>query len=363
MTFEEIPKHRLLNQRIASSSFKQPEEVVTYMGAMQAQEYAMGKWAIGLRLPGARETTIEKAISEGKILRTHVLRPTWHFVAQQDIKWILKLSAPRVHALNAFMYRKMELDSKTLTRSNDIITKTLSGGQQLTRTAIKELFKQHHIIADGVQLGLLMMYAELEGLICSGARQGNQFTYALIDEVAPNAITLSEEEALATLTQRYFSSRGPATLADYATWSGLNLTTAKRGYEMVKAHFTKAIINEKEYIFQEQHLEGLEKLQTSFLMPDYDEYGIAYKDRSAVLARSNEQPNSNSFIFNRMIVLDGQVAGSWYRTLKGKELIIQTTPFKPFNKKEQQQVKKMAHQFGQFLGIENKNIHLPDLAV
>lgn len=361
MTFEEIPKHRLLNQRIASSSFKQPEEVVAYMGAMQAQEYAMAKWAIALRLPGAKETEIEKAINEGKILRTHVLRPTWHFVAPQDIRWILKLSAPRVHALNAFMYRKMELDSNTFTRSNDIITKALSGGQQLTRTAINELFKQHNIIANGVQLGLLMMYAELEGLICSGARQGNQFTYALLDEVAPKAIILDDDEALATLTQRYFNSRGPATLADYATWSGLSLTTAKRGYEMVKAQFTKATLNGKEYIFQEQNLDGLEKLQTSFLMPDYDEYGIAYKDRSAVLARSKEQPNSHSFIFNRMIVLDGQIIGSWHRTLKGKELTIQTTPFKPFNKKEQQQVKKLAYQFGKFLNIDSKNIRLPNL--
>ena len=359
MTFEEIPLHRLVNQKIASSTFNEPEEVVSYMAAMQAQEYAMAKWAIALRLPHATETAIEKAINEGKILRTHVLRPTWHFVSPTDIKWILKLSAPRVHAQNAFMYRQTGTDSKLFNKTTAIIIKALEGGKQLTRNAINELFKQQNIIADGVQLGIFMMYAELEGIICSGARQGKQFTYALIDDVAPQAIMLDEEEALATLTQRYFASRGPATLNDYATWSGLTVTTAKKGYEMVKAQFETASIDGKEYIFSPQEIVPNRALQTSFLMPDYDEYGIAYKDRAAVLNRAKEQPNSQSFIFNRMIVLNGQIVGSWHRTIKGQDLILQTTPFKPLSKKEQQEVKQMAHRFGKFLGIEPKNIELP----
>lgn len=362
MTFEEIPLHRLVNQKIASSTFSQPEEVVSYMGAMQAQEYAMAKWAIALRLPNAKESEIEKAINEGKILRTHVLRPTWHFVSPTDIKWILKLSAPRVHAQNAFMYRQTGTDSKLFNKTTGIIIKALEGGQQLTRNAINELFKQQGITADGVQLGIFMMYAELEGLICSGARQGNQFSYALIDDVAPQAIMMGEEEALATLTQRYFASRGPATINDYATWSGLTVTTAKKGYEMVKSQFETALIDGKEYIFSEQEIADTGQLQTSFLMPDYDEYGIAYKDRSAVLSRAKDQPNSSGFIFNRMIVLNGQVVGSWYRTIKGKNLTLQTTPFKPLTKKEQQEVKQMAHRFGKFLGIEPENIELPNLS-
>ncbi len=362
MTFEKIPLHRLVNQKIASSGFSQPEEVVSYLGAMQAQEYAMAKWAIALRLPHAKESDIEKAINEGKILRTHVLRPTWHFVSPTDIKWILKLSAPRVHAQNAYMYRQTGTDSKLFSKTTDIIVKALEGGQQLTRNAINELFKQQGIVADGVQLGIFMMYAELEGLICSGARQGNQFSYALIADVAPQAIALSEEESLATLTQRYFASRGPATLNDYTTWSGLTVTTAKKGYEMVKEQFKKALIDGKEYIFSPQEIKSDKHLQTSFLMPDYDEYGIAYKDRSAVLRKAIDQPNSNSFIFSRMIVLNGQIVGSWFRTLKGKKLILQTSAFKPLSKKEQQEVKQMAHRFGKFLGIEPKNIELPDLS-
>jgi len=363
MQFSDIPKHRLLNQKIAESNLSSPEEVVSYMAAMQAQEYAMAKWAIGLRLPNSKDATIEEAFNKGEILRTHILRPTWHFVAPKDIRWILKISAPRVHAINAFMMRKMELDTQIYHRSNDIITKALEGNKQLTRTELNQELQRNKIKSNGISLSLLMMHAELEGLICSSARKGKQFTYALLDERIPETKTLTEDEALAELTQRYFRSRGPATLQDFVTWSGLTVTSARKGLNSVKENFNFEILNEKEYIFHQQELKVLDKLQTSFLMPDYDEYGIGYKDRSAILEPKVEKPINprDNPIFNRMIVVDGKIIGSWYRTITGDKLVIETRPFNGFSKTDKIKIKQAAEHFAHFLGISDQNLILSNL--
>jgi hypothetical protein len=215
MTISEIVKSRLINQQIAETKFRNPKEIVAWMAAMQAQEYAMAKWAIGLRLPGLKNADIENAFNEGSILRTHLMRPTWHFVTPEDIRWMLMLTAPRVNAANAYSYRKFELDIEILKRCNDTIIKALQGGKQLTRATLKAALEQERIFADGLRLSYIMMHAELDGIICSGVRQGKQFTYALLDERVPPAKVLERDEALAELTLRYFTSRGPATVKDF----------------------------------------------------------------------------------------------------------------------------------------------------
>ena len=174
---------RLANQRLSASSFRSPVEVVSWLGAVQAQDYAGAKWALSLRANGISDAQIEQACTDGSILRTHLLRPTWHFVAPDDIRWMLKLTAPRVHAASAFMYRQSGLDKAIFKKSNTIIEKSLRGGRQLTRTELASALDQAGIPAEGFHLGYLMMYAELEGIICSGARRGKQFTYALLKSV------------------------------------------------------------------------------------------------------------------------------------------------------------------------------------
>ncbi len=223
----DIIHSRLLNQQIANSYFQQPGELVEWMGAMQAQEYAMAKWAIGLRIPGSTDAMVESAFNKGGILRTHLLRPTWHFVSPTDIRWMLALSAPRINAIGAYMYRQLKLDNAIFRRSAAVLLKTLEGGKYLTRTELQEALKQKKIIADGLRLGYIMMHAELEGLICSGPRQGKQFTYALLEERVPPVPALTRDESLALLAKKYFSSRGPATTIDFATWSGLTITDSK----------------------------------------------------------------------------------------------------------------------------------------
>jgi hypothetical protein len=355
MTKAEIIRYRLFNQQIAETKFTEPKQIVEWMVAMQAQEYAMSKWAIGLRLPGSTDEMVEKAFTDGEILRTHLMRPTWHFVTPEDIRWLLKLTAPRVEAFNVFTYRQQELDNKIFKRSNDIIVKTLEGGKHLLRTELQTALKQKKIIASSIRLSALMMKAELEGLICSGPRRGNQFTYALLDERVPPVKTISRKDALAAFTKRYFTSRGPATLKDFAGWSGLSVTEAKEGIATLPPEFIKEKINEQVYIFIPASFVD-KKIQANFLMPDYDEYGMSYKDRSAIFNTTADlsQFKNDNPIFNRMIILDGKIEGTWKRVIKNNNVTIETVPFGPLSKTKQQALAKAIKKYCLFVGKEIK---------
>lgn len=351
MNDSEIVKRRLINQQIAETKFTEAQEIVAWMAAMQAQEYAMAKWAIGLRLPGLKDADVEKAFNDGAILRTHLMRPTWHFVTPSDIRWMLALTAPRVHAANAYYYRKFELDTEVFNRSKDIIIKALQGGKNLTRTILKSALEQEGITADGLRLSYIMMHAELEGIICSGPRQGKQFTYALLDERVPSVKTLEREEALVTLTMRYFTSRGPATLRDFAYWSGLTMKDAKAGFAMLRSDFASEIIDGQEYIFLPDRLQNEKEIQRTFLMPDYDEYGMSYKDRSAILnlGSSNLQNGEARAASNHMLVIEGVIKGTWQHTYKNNAVVIEVMPFTLLSERESKALEKGIKRYKEFV--------------
>lgn len=352
MTDAEIIRHRLRNQQIAETKFTTPQQIVEWMVAMQAQEYSMAKWAIGLRLPGTIDQDIENAFTKGEILRTHVMRPTWHFVAPADIRWLLALTAPRVHAASAYICRKLEIDSKLINRSNGAITKALSGGKQLTRDQLKGALQQKKINADGIRLAYLIMNAELNGIICSGPKDGKQFTYALLEERVPPAPASERKDALFQFAQRYFASRGPATAKDFSTWSGLSMADAKAGVESLPGHFVNEKINKQEYYFIPQKVGNSEKNPASFLMPDYDEYGMGYKDRSVLLVANTDmnQFKGQNPAYNRMIIIDGKIEGTWKRIIKDKTVTIETVPFRPLSKTKSQKLAKAIKTYCLFIG-------------
>jgi len=349
MTMADIRNYRLLNQQIGKTAFTKPGEIVSWMGAMQAQEFAMAKWAIGLRLPGSTEKDIEDAFNKGDILRTHLLRPTWHFVAPADIRWLLMLTAPRVHALNDYYYRKAELDSKTLTRSNDILSKSLQGGKYLTRVELQSALGKAKIKADGQRLAYIMMQAELDGIICSGPRRGNQFTYALLEERVPIMKKIDRKEALGKLMNRFFTSRGPASLNDFAYWSSLTLKEIREGTEMLDKNFTREKINGHEYFFLPLSLPKDKNIQRSFLMPDYDEYGMSYKDRSAIInkkvLRLEEISNTG---YSHAILINGIIDGKWMISKEKKEVIIQTYHTGKINKRKEKAIKNAIARYSSF---------------
>ena len=353
MTSLDIAHQRLLNQHIAKATFTKPGEVVAWLGAVQAQDYAGAKWALGLRLQGARDDEVERAFTEGAILRTHLLRPTWHFVTPADIRWLLALTAPRVHAANAYMYRKLELDRAIFKRSHAALAKALQGGQQLTRDELRGVLQKAGIATEGVlRMSYLMMRAELDGIVCSGSRRGKQFTYALLDERAPQAKALEREEALAELAHRYFMSRGQATVQDFAKWSGLTVTDARRGLEAIKVQLRREVVGGQTYWFSTSKPSTKEASPTAYLLSIYDEYISGYKDRSAMVderraAKLGALGNALSYI----LVVDGQIVGTWKRTIRKDAVAIEIDIFTRLTKAENRAVIEAARRYGKFLGL------------
>jgi Winged helix DNA-binding domain len=355
MTLSDIVRLRLINQQIAQTAFTQPHEIVQWLGAMQAQEFAMAKWAIGLRLPGTHDSDIEKVFNEGSILRTHLLRPTWHFVTPADIRWLLYLTAPRVNQQNAYWNRKFELDATVFKKTNNILVKSLQDGRSLTRTDLNEALKRSKIIAEGSRLAYILMRAELDALICSGPRKGKQFTYALLDERAPVVKPFHREEALAQFCLRFFRSRGPAMLQDVVYWSGLTMKEVKDGVAAIASKLDHKTVEGHDYYFTkdiptQKAPANNKKLQATFLLPDYDEYGMSYKNRAAASGDYNNlYRNAAKAGYNHLIIIDGVVGGSWRRTVNNNEVQVDTSVSESLSKAKQQEVAKAVKKYCSFM--------------
>ena len=269
-----IADRRLVAQRFLDKRPLSPAPLVAWFGGVQAQDYAGASWALGQRAPGTTRADIDAALASGEILRTHVLRPTWHFVAPADIRWMLALTGPRVKRILAPYDRNLEIDAALLRRTRTVLAKLLRG-HQLTRAEIGQGLARAGIAAEGRRLVHLVSHAELDGLLCSGALRGKHFTYALLDERAPAVPLLSRDEALAELARRFFTSHGPATLADFAWWSGITQADGKRGIEAAAAHLTEEAIGERRYWFGDVPPGVRPRGPVVRLTPNYDELFIA----------------------------------------------------------------------------------------
>lgn len=284
------------------------------MGAVQAQEYEYARWGLAQRL--ASEPTaaaIEREIASGRILRTHVLRPTWHFVAAADLLWMQRLTAPRVHARMAPYDRHLELDAKTLTRATRLIERALRDGGCLTRGELGQMLTRARIGVTPVRLAHIAMHAELEGVICSGPRRERQFTYALVADRAPVGPALGRDEALGELARRFFQSHGPATIRDFVWWSGLTTADAKRAAEIARA--SARDVRGRIYWTVESDRAAFRrsrKAPSVHLLPIYDEYLVAYRDRDAVPHGPMTRMKTGWTVgYQHAIVIDGHVAGTW----------------------------------------------------
>lgn len=340
---------RLYQQRLAHNPLASAADVVTWFGAVQAQEYLTAKWSLGIRMAGATDAEIEQAFNAGEILRTHVMRPTWHFVAPADIRWLLELTAPRVHTVNGHMYRQLNLDVVLLTRACEVLIRALEGGRHLTRPELGEALAQAGIAADGMRLGYIVHYAELEALICSGPRRGKQFTYALIDERAPQAQSLPRDQALAELTLRYFTGHGPARARDFAWWSGLTVADVKTGIAMVGSRLVSEEIDGQTFWRSPDTVIATEAAETAYLLPTYDEYVIGYAGFGA--SRGGGMDLGGNLAFDATIVYEGRIIGSWRRTFSKGAVVIELAPFSPLTDAQAAAVRAAGERFGAFLGM------------
>ena len=324
-----IAHARLLQQQISATQHSSIPALVEYMGALQSQDYGMSAWAIGLRLPGSTLADVEAALDEGSIIRTHVLRPTWHIISAKDIYWMLAISAEKIKALMKPMDRQLELNDKIYSKSNKIIEKALSGGEQLTRDALALALQHARINTAENRMAHLLMRAELDALICSGKRSGNTRTYALLSERVPQKKSISREEALAMLAKRYFCSHGPATVQDFSWWSGLNLTAATAAIALVKDELAGAKLANQQYWFSAALTLSPTRSKSTYLLPAFDEFIVGYRDRTASLPAQHQRTVITvNGIFYPTLLVNGQVAGTWKRTIEKGQLVVETSPFK-----------------------------------
>lgn len=343
----EIGRRRLFNQRLAGRGFQRPAEAVAWLGAVQAQDFAGAKWALGQRLQAATDAEVEQAFNQGAILRTHPMRPTWHFVVPADIRWLLALTGARVAARNAYRYRQLELDAADFRRSQTTFNQALAGGRALTREELRAGLHQAGLDTQGQRMAYLLMHAELDGLICSGPRRGKQFTYMLLEERVPPAALLERDQALAELLRRYFQSHGPATVHDFVWWSELTVADARRGLEGLKGELASEVIDGRAYWFSAAERAPAGEPEAAYLLPNYDECG-SYKDRGAFF----DPARYGEFGLSHALLLNGRVAGSWRRTLKKDAIVIETDFFEPPTPAERSAVAAAAERYGAFLGLQ-----------
>jgi hypothetical protein len=345
-------RFRLRNQLLSRSGFSRPEDVVAWLGAVQSQDYAGAKWALSQRLKEAMtDAELDSAFNAGAILRTHVMRPTWHFVSPTDIRWMRELTAPRVRAALAPMDRQLGMDKSIFRQAKSVLSKALQGNRQLTRAELAPILNEAGVPVDGLRLGHLLMHAELDGIICSGARKGKQFTYALLEDRAPQAKTLDRDQALVELTRRYFRSHGPATARDFVWWSGLTMTDVRRGIEAIGSEFKHETVGDRTYWLPKSRPVS-QPSSRAYLLPSYDEYTVGYTDRSAIYDGANtDKLGSRESILTQTILIDGRIAGTWKRTLKKSEVVIDLAPFTMLDQAQSRAVVAAARKYGRFIGL------------
>jgi hypothetical protein len=348
MTNNELLRIRLNKQQLINPEFKTPGDVVRWLGAVQAQDYLHTLWGIGQRLDNSNEAIIEKAVLEKSIVRSWPMRGTLHFVAVEDLRWMLEYLTPRVVKRQNALFLKAGLDKSVFSKCRKIIVDTLKEGGVRTREELYEALEKKKISTSNVRgLHITFVLAQ-EQVICFGPRKGKQHTFTLLDNWLPPAKPVTWDEALYKLAFRYFRSHGPATTEDLAWWAGLTKTESKAALESVKSKFVSEKILGKEYWLSPDSPAGETIPNMAHLVSVYDEYCIAYKDRNA-LAEGKRAEKLKGRDFLNMVMIKGKIAGFWKRTFEKDSVTINVSPLTRFSPAEKKALHDASARYARFL--------------
>jgi hypothetical protein len=351
MTPETILRLRLAGQQITRSRCPAPGAVVAWLGAIQAQDYAGALWSVGLRLPGSTAAGIGQAVAGRTLVRTWLLRGTLHLVTARDLRWMLALLAPGIIAGNRRRYRELALDEETFARSNAVIREAVEGGQHLSRTGLVAILEQHGIPAGGQRAPYLLQRASLDGIICQGAPQGTNPVFFSCSSL-PEGNAFGHEAALAELARRYIASHAPATLRDFAAWSGLPVDEARAGLGAAGPHLSRKTVDGRTWFLPRPARAEEPPAATVHLLPGFDEYILGYRERCAL----PEDPTLRRRVLKNgmlspTILSSGRVAGTWRRIVRNGTVRIVPAPFSPLTGAEKDALAVAAHRYGEFLGM------------
>jgi hypothetical protein len=338
---------RLGTQGLLEPKFKSPHEAVKFFGAVQAQEYLQAPWSIGMRVLNSKFEDIEKALDDRKIVRTWPMRGTLHYVAAEDVHWMVKLMAPRINRKMNSYYKKLGLDELEFLKIKKILITALEGGNQLTRPEIYKILGDHKIETKSQRGMFILGHFAQDSLICQGSRKGKQQTFTLLDEWVTKSNDLEGDEALGEITFRYFNSHGPAQIIDLMSWTSLTKTEVKIGIEQVKSRLIEETIGDRTFYSTENNT-GTFKSPLLHLLPAYDEFTIAYRDRSDLISKENFNNIYVSNGFYSMISVDGKIVGTWKRDTSNERILISVNFFTGVDKQWQQPLEITAKLFGDF---------------
>jgi hypothetical protein len=354
----DIAHQRLFHQRLIGPGARKPEEVVEGLLAVQAQDLPAARWGVAQRLDDGDDAAVAAACDAGRILRTHVLRPTWHLVAPDDIRWLLELSAPRVRAQMAYMDRQHDLDEVVFRRAGARIVRALEDAEDgtLTREQLGAALAAARIEAEGTRLAHLVMRAELDGLICSGPTRGKTQTYALLAARAPRARVLRRDEALAELALRYLRGHGPAQAGDLAWWSGLTVAEAKKAIEMAGPTVESETVGDK--VYHRARLGSPAPRRSSVssiqLLPNFDELVIGFKDRDVTLDDELVERAPSDWLETlraHFVARNGRIVGSWRRELGKEDVRVQASVLVTLSDDERRALEKAARRYARSVGL------------
>ena len=352
----DLAARRLHAQRLIGQRSASPVEAVRWLGAVQSQDFAAAKWALAQRTRATTEARIDRLYDDGSILRTHVMRPTWHFVLPEDIRWLIALTSSRLRDGLAGRRRQLEIDDRLIVRANAAFEKALEGGGALTRPELGEALGTAGISAAGQRLPHLLGHAELDAVLVSGPRRGKQHTWALLEERVPKAPPMERPEALAQLTGRYFRSHGPAQVADFVWWSGLTTADARLGLELVGSALAHEVVEGKPYWFDREvgapRRVAPRSRTVAHLLPNFDEYTVGYRDRAATLHPDRPfDPTLFSFgsILANVVVTGGLVRGTWRRLVGRDTVRVEVRLLDQLSVAERAAVEEAGRRLGRFL--------------
>jgi hypothetical protein len=307
-----IARARMRAQRVWGTDCQDPTQALAHLVAVQSQEFRYGLWSLAQRSGDPANSVVQRAFDEGRILRTHILRPTWHFVAPNDLRWLMRLSGRRVNKWNARRYQELGLDAKTLAKSNDVIAKAVEGAP-LTRRALAAILERRKLQPEGQRLVHMMMRAELDMIVTSGPLDGNQHTYAPFDARVHSTRDIGRDQSLGRLAKRYFASRGPATLKDFSWWSGLPMPDVRRATQIAGRALQSFAVDGRTYLFTDEQPSRPPARSQIDLVQIYDEIGIAYTESRDVLEtpRASLRMVVNVEGYPHVVLRNGRLLGRW----------------------------------------------------
>lgn len=349
---QRVARQRLTNQCVTGARARSPAEAVARLGAVQAQDFLGALWAVGVRTAGATEQRVERAIMERAIVRTWPMRGTLHFVAAEDVRWMLELLTPRVIARNARRYRELELSDTVFARARKVCEHGLGGGAQLTRAALYGRLEEAGIACRGTRGLHILGYLAQQRVICFGPRAGKQPTFVLLDEWVPAPHRRTRAEALAELARRYFTSHGPATLHDFGWWSGLPLSDARDAIEMNGRDLADLVMQRPGNWTAPRSVSTGEAPHEAHLLPPFDEFAVAYRDRSAAIAERFASRTAAGGILKPIVLLNDRIIGTWSRSLAKNSVIVTVRPFGRLPRAHRASIRAAAGRYGAFLGLD-----------